>query len=213
MSLTENLAAYAAKSAANFSPQTRSVFDSAKAEYDRRGVGDDALREGAQLPDATLLDPDGDTVSIRSFLETGPAIISFYRGSWCPYCNLELKAYQDMLSEIEAAGATLIAISPESPDRTVTAKEKNALTFPVLTDVNNAFAKSLGISFDYTEELRQLYGKFELDLEEINEGGGWALPVPATYVVAKDGTILLASIDRDYEKRLEPSDALAALSV
>lgn len=188
------------------------VMRAADEELVAKGVGQDALKVGDTLPDATFTSATGDTVQMSSLLANGPLIINFYRGGWCPYCNFELKAYQDLLGDITALGAQLVAVTPEKPDNSLTTTEKNALTFPVLTDNENAFAKALGIAFELPKPLQDLYGKFGMDLPGLNAGSGWSLPIPATFVVDANGTIVLADVDVNYTRRLEPSDALAALT-
>ncbi len=187
------------------------VMRAADEELVAKGVGQDALKVGDTLPDATFTSATGDTVQMSSLLANGPLIINFYRGGWCPYCNFELKAYQDLLGDITALGAQLVAVTPEKPDNSLSTAEKNALTFPVLTDNENAFAKALGIAFELPKPLQELYGKFGMDLPGLNAGSGWSLPIPATFVVDADGKIILADVDVNYTRRLEPSDALAAL--
>jgi peroxiredoxin len=187
------------------------VMRAADEELVAKGVGQDALKAGDTLPDATFTSATGDTVQMSSLLANGPLIINFYRGGWCPYCNFELKAYQDLLGDITALGAQLVAVTPEKPDNSLSTTEKNALTFPVLTDNENAFAKALGIAFELPKPLQELYGKFGMDLPGLNAGSGWSLPIPATFVVNADGKIVLADVDVNYTRRLEPSDALAAL--
>lgn len=187
------------------------VMRAADEELVANGVGQNALKVGDTLPDAEFTSATGKTVKMSSLLGKGPLIINFYRGGWCPYCNFELKAYQDLLGDITALGAQLVAVTPEKPDNSLSTTEKNALTFPVLTDNENAFAKALGIAFELPKPLQELYGKFGMDLPGLNAGSGWSLPIPATFVVDGDGRIVLADVDLNYTRRLEPTDALAAL--
>jgi peroxiredoxin len=131
--------------------------------------------------------------------------VTFYRGGWCPYCNLELKAYQNVLPRIVAAGAKLVAISPEKPDDTVSTAEKNALTFPVLSDVGQSVGKAFGIVYTFTDELRGAYDGFNLDIPAKNGmPDDWSLPLSATYVIGVDGVILFADIGVDYRDRADP---------
>lgn len=211
MPLKEILAETAAASATNMPKEAIATMQKAAADLEAQGVGNDALKAGDSLPDAALTGANGEDVSISSLLADGPLIINFYRGGWCPYCNFELKAYQDILTDITAAGAQLVAVTPQKPDDSLNVIEKNELQFPVLTDNGNGFASALGITFELTPELKELYGNFGLDLPNLNPGSGWSLPIPATYVVGADGTILLAHVERDYTTRLEPADALKAL--
>lgn len=211
MSLQQILADVAAQGAKRMPPEAIATMRKATADFAEAGIGNSALSVGDQLPDATLTDQTGAQVSLSSLLENGPLILNFYRGGWCPYCNFELRAYQELMPEIKALGATLVGVTPEKPDNSLTTIEKNELTFPVLTDAGNAFAKALGIVFELTGDLKNLYEGFGLDLPNLNAESGWTLPIPAVYVIGSDGKILFADIDLDYTRRAEPSDALAVL--
>ena len=142
---------------------------------------------------------------------TGPSWLSFYRGGWCPYCNIELKALQDRLPEIEALGARLVAISPETPDNALTTQEKNEIGFEVLSDDGNKVASAFGLTFRLPDAVNDLYKGFGIDLETSNGEGSQTLPVPATFVIGKGGKVLKAIVDADYTTRAEPDEVIAAL--
>jgi peroxiredoxin len=145
-------------------------------------------------------------------LETGPVVVTFYRGGWCPYCNIELRGLQRALPEIKQLGASLIAISPQLPDNSLSTEEKNSLTFPVLSDIGNVIARRFGIAFRLPDELLKTYEDFNHGLEKKNgKEGALELPMPATFLLGKDGTALLAFVDEDYTKRLDPEVILATL--
>jgi len=170
------------------------------------------LKVGDRAPAIVLENAKGATVDVGALLKKGPVIVTFYRGGWCPYCNLELKAYQDLLPQIVAAGASLVAISPEKPDDTVSTAQKNALTFEVLSDVGQKVGRAFGLVYQFTEELKSAYHGFNLDIPARNgTPGEWALPVSATYVIDRDGSILYAYTDADYRDRADPLDVLAIL--
>ena len=211
MSLTETLAEVATGSAKRMPAEAIATMEQATADFKAAGIGASALGAGDTLPDATLTDATGKPVTLSDLLAKGPLILNFYRGGWCPYCNFEMKAYQDLLPEITAAGASLAGVTPEKPDYALTTIEKNALTYPVLTDAGNEFAKALGLVFELTGDLKALYEGFGLDLPKVNQESGWTLPIPAVYVIGSDGKILFADVDLDYRRRAEPSDAIAAL--
>jgi len=169
------------------------------------GITAHAVDVGQKAPDFSLPDQIGDTVSLHSVLQRGPAVVLFYRGEWCPYCDLTLRAYQRILPSITALGASLIAISPQTPDSTLTTVEKKELTFAVLSDVGNVVARKYGLVFVTPEAARH---------PGISAGNGdesWELPMPATFIVAQDGIIRLAFVDADWTHRLEPAELLKAL--
>jgi len=211
ISLTEQLEAMSTGSAKRIPEEALAVMTKAAQELDAQGIGDKALSVGDTFPDVGLLGSDSAAVRLATLLAKGPVLINFYRGGWCPYCNLELKAYQDELETVRSLGAELVAISPETPDRATTTAEKNAVTYPVLTDPQNNLAEALGVVFDLPKELAALYESFGNNLPEAHGDAGWRLPIPATYVVDADGVIIFAHVARDYRTRAEPTDAIAAL--
>jgi peroxiredoxin len=171
------------------------------------------LKVGDRAPAIVLENAKGAIVDVATLLKKGPVIVTFYRGGWCPYCNLELKAYQEILPEIVAAGASLVAISPEKPDDTVSTAEKNALTFEVLSDVGQKVGRAFGLVYEFTEELKSAYRGFNLDIPARNgTPDEWALPVSATYVIDRDGSIIYAYTDVDYRDRADPPDVLKVLT-
>ena len=176
------------------------------------GILDRAAKLGDAWPQANLSDPHGQPFDLQALIAEKPVIVTFYRGGWCPYCNIELRAYQMRLKDINAMGAALVAISPELPDHTLSTAEKNNLAYPVLSDRNGALAEALGIRFALSETIRPLYEKAGHALAERNGDGTWSLPLPATFVVAKGGRIAAAFIETDYRKRMDPADAIAALA-
>ena len=170
-----------------------------------------ALREGAPAPRFTLPNALGQPVALDKLLAQGPVVVTFYRGAWCPYCNLQLKAYQDHLAEIQALGASLVAISPQSPDGALTMREKNDLQFEVLSDAGNVVARQFGLVFTVADHIQEVSRQVGSDLTQANADGTWDLPVPATYVLDQAGIIRLAYLEGDYTQRLEPARIVAAL--
>lgn len=170
-----------------------------------------ALREGAPAPRFTLPNALNQPVALDALLAQGPVVVTFYRGAWCPYCNVQLKAYQDHLTEMQALGATLVAISPQAPDDALTMKEKNDLRFEVLSDAGNVVARQFGLVFTVVPHIQKISLQIGSDLTQANADGTWDLPVPATYVLDRAGIIRLAYLEGDYTQRLEPAQILAAL--
>ena len=175
------------------------------------GITKKSLKEGDRAPSFSLPNGTGDTVSSIELSRRGPLVVSFYRGGWCPYCNLELRALQHSLTDIKTLGAELVAISPELPDNSLSTKEKANLTFEVLSDVGNKVARDFGLVFALAEEIRPIYKNFGFDIPISNGNDSYELPVPATYVIASDSTIIYSFVEADYTKRAEPEDIIEAL--
>ena len=176
-------------------------------------IASSSLKVGDRAPPVVLKNASGAMVDVATLLEKGPVIVTFYRGGWCPYCNLELKAYQEVLPEIVAAGASLVAISPEKPDDTLSTAEKNALRFEVLSDVSQKVGRAFGLVYEFTEELKSAYRGFNLDIPALNGMlGEWALPVSATLKIDRDGVIIYAHTDVAYRDRADPHDVLKVLT-
>lgn len=177
------------------------------------GTIDAALKVGQLAPDFTLPDAFGNPVSLSALLARGPVVISFYRGEWCPFCNIELRALQQALPTIEQLGATLVAISPEMPDHGIVASEKNKLTFPVLSDFGNKVARQFGIVFQIGQELKEFSrNAFKNDIALRNGEDSYELPVPAMYVLDTSGVIRFAHVDVDYMSgRAQPEEIISAL--
>ncbi len=209
MSLQTELDAFQSAWASRVGPEVVKTFAAGIAVLE--DLAGRALKEGAPFPAMTLPDQLGRPTDVGRMLLETPLVVTFYRGGWCPYCNLELRAYQKALPEIESLGARLVAITPETPDNALTTAEKNDLAFTVLSDTGGQLADALGVRFELTDDVKVLYEAFGHDLPSINGDGRWSLPMPATYVVAKGGRIALASVKPDYRIRLEPKQAIAAL--
>ena len=178
----------------------------------RNGLARTALKKGDRAPAIALTNARGALVDVKSLLKRGPVIVTFYRGGWCPYCNLELRAFQEILPEIKAAGASLVAISPEKPDDTLSTAEKNALDFEVLSDIGQKAGRAFGLVYSFSDELKWAYRNFGLDIPAKNGADEWALPISATYVIDRDGIIIYAYTDADYRDRADPRDVLVALT-
>lgn len=174
-------------------------------------VASGAIGISDQAAPFDLPNVSGGNLSLESALQDGPVVLSFYRGSWCPFCNLELNALQNALPEIRACGARLVAISPELPDNSLSHAEKLGLEFDVLTDLGNKVARSYGLIMTIHESLRPLYLQWGLDVPAANGDDSYELPVPATYVIDIKGTVRAAHIEKDYTKRMEPAAIIEAL--
>ncbi|MCM0019656.1 MAG: AhpC/TSA family protein [Tagaea sp.] len=209
--LAPQLDAFKAGWAERAGPEIANLIAADNRRLIESGLAERALKEGARFPDATLPDQLGRPVDLAALYGHGPLVVVFYRGGWCPYCNLELRAYQLALPRIAAEGGTLVAVSPETPDNSLDTAQKNELAFAVLSDSRGALAASLGIRFELSAEIKALYEKFGHDLPMRNGHAAWTLPVPATYVIDRDGRIAFAHVDPDYRSRAEPSAVVGAL--
>lgn len=170
-----------------------------------------SIKRGDQAPSFALPNAVGKTVVLAELLKNGPVVINFYRGAWCPYCNLELHTLQEALPQIQALGAQLVAISPNTPDHSLSSIEKHALTFAVLTDAHNALARQYGLVFTLSEAVRPIYQQIGFDIPAHNGDNTWELPFPATYVVDQTGLVVYSFVDADYTKRAEPATIVAVL--
>ena len=210
--LSDQLAAYRAGWRDRVPTDRQAQMDRHVAHLAASGIDRSAKQIGDRAPAIRLLDQHGAMFDVATLLAKGPVVVTFYRGGWCPFCNLELKAYQAVLPRILAAGASLVAISPEKPDDTVSTAEKNALTFPVLSDIGNATGKAFGVVYTFTDEVRQVYDGFKLDIPGRNgTPDDWSLPLSATYVIGADGVMLFADTRVDYRERTDPLDVLRVL--
>ena len=181
------------------------------AELIASGQAAAAKKAGDKMPAFTLRDPDGGAVSSEALLAKGPLVISFYRGVWCPYCNMELQALQAALPQIKARGASLVAISPQTAPNSRKSQRNNKLEFPILCDERSEVAASFGLRFSLPDYLIDLYKSFKNDLPTFNNDPAWVLPMPARYVVGMDGVIAYAEVNPDYTQRPDPSELLPVL--
>ena len=186
------------------------VSDLITKEVASDGVTTVGLRVGEDAPD---FDPaTGKQVRLRDLLDHGPVVLSFQRGEWCPYCNLELHTWQGLLGEVTAAGAQLVAISPQRPTNALSLTEKHELAFPILSDVDQTAIRAYRLGYELPAALKDLYANaFGVDLSIQNADGSWTLTVPATYVVDQQHRIRFAFANTDWRVRAEPVDVLASL--
>lgn len=191
---------------------TADKIDAATARLAGSGIDERALQPGQQAPDFDLPDATGVLVRSAALRATGPLVLVFYRGAWCPYCNLALQAWQPHLAALRDLGATLLAISPQTPDVALSQREKLSLAHPVLSDAGNAVARRFGLVFELDESLRPVYAGFGIDLAAHNGDRSFELPVPATYVIDRDGRVAGVWFDVDYRRRPEPEDVMACVA-
>jgi len=183
----------------------------ATAELKASGQAERAMKTGDKAPPFSLKDAEGGVVSSSELLATGPLIVSFYRGVWCPYCNMELQALQSALPAYKKRGAQLVAISPQTQPNSRRSARENGLTYPILCDTRGEIGAAFGLKFSLPQYLAAFYQKAGIDLPRINDDPEWTLPMPARYVIAPSGIILYADVNPDYTRRPEPEALLPAL--
>jgi peroxiredoxin len=186
----------------------------ATAELMASGAATRALNVGDEAPVFILKDPEGNAVSSFEQLKQGPLVVTFYRGVWCPYCNMDLQALQEALSEIQRRGARLVAISPQTAPNSRRSRRENKVDFPILSDPHNDVAASFGLRFGLPDYLVDLYkNAFKNDLELINGDDSWTLPMPARFIVGQDNIIRYAEVNPDYTRRPDPSELFPILEI
>ncbi|WP_322107306.1 peroxiredoxin-like family protein [Paraburkholderia sp. J41] len=192
-------------------PAVVELLHRATAELISTGAVDKALKAGDIAPEFTLSDAHGKQVASRSLLARGPLVVTFYRGVWCPYCNFDLQALEAARTEIEARGATLVAISPQTNANSRKSQRENKLGFPILSDEAGKVGARFGVRWTVPDYLHDVHRQLGADLTGFNGDESWTLPMPARYVIDRDGTIAYAEINPDYTRRPEPSEVFPVL--
>jgi peroxiredoxin len=206
--LTRQLRELAARTPAPIAERISAIL----ADVTAAGVAP-GLAVGERAPNFRLPNAAGEPVELAQRLAAGPVVLSFYRGEWCPYCNLELRALQAALPRFEAHGASLIAISPQAPDHSLSMAEKNDLSFEVLSDVHQEAIRAFRVQFTVPADLQELHRNvFHNDLSTRTADGSWDLPVPATFVIDRAGIIRARYVSADYRTRMDPDDIEGALA-
>lgn len=205
MSLRDELAVLAAGAPSRLGQATLQRFERMIADLADQQIEASALGRGEMAPDFTLTTATGERLILMDQLRHGPVLLIFYRGSWCPYCDLQLRALGRMKPEFQAAGTAVLAVAP-SP---ATSEAQLTLGFPLLTDYGNRVARLFGLVWEIPEDIAAFYRSRNLDFPYLNGTNGWELPVPAAYVIRPDGNVHFVQIDSDYRRRPEPTVLLA----
>jgi len=198
------------ESTSKFTEEKKKIYADGLTSVTESGVLDNALNVGSKASNFTLKNALGKSISLYDELENGPVVLTWYRGGWCPYCNITLHYLQEKLPEFQKAGATLIALTPELPDNSLSTAEKNSLKFSVLSDVGNVVGKEYGVVFTLTDEVAEMY-ESGFGLSKVNGDDSNELPLAATYVIDTDAVVQYAFLDADYRKRAEVSEILTAI--
>lgn len=205
-SLTEQIANKKSAGAKKSPKDVKTEFARAIKELRASGIEKKAIQKGVKAPFFHIAGKP-----IWETLKDGPIVLKFFRGTWCPYCMLELKAYQKHYKDIQKKGYQLIFLTPDSAKEIQKTIKKNGFSFPMYTDVENAVAKKFGIAFKLDKKVNELYKKFGIDLQRSQDNNNSELPMPGTYVIQKDGKISFAFADADYTKRVDPIELLKKL--
>lgn len=208
MGLTEDLENTSQAVFANLSATIKARMKEATEELHNSGIIEQACQQGDMAPDFSLPNTMGKTITLSELLQSGPVVLSFYRGQWCTFCNLELQALERISPTLRDLGATLVAISPQTFENSSHTVDKHELTFDVLSDRQNSVARSYGLVFRLPESLRVIYQNLDIDLPAYNGDKTFELPIPATYVIGQEGKIALSFVNADYTQRLDPRDIM-----
>lgn len=206
--LAEQLRAYAKASREVF-PDYGEAVDRLVARLNGNGGGEAAPRPGDAMPPFILPDEGGRLVTLPALLQNGPVAVMFFRGHWCPYCRLNVRAVVQARDRIKAAGAQIVAIMPEAQEYAGQFKAESGAPFPILTDLDNGYALSLNLMIWVGAEIQQLLSYQEM--AKFHGNDGWMLPIPAVFVIGRDGIVKARFVDPDFRKRMEIDDLLAAL--
>lgn len=210
MSQTKALKEQKADFEENADQATQSLYKEGIDAISESGILNSAKNVGDLAPDFTLTNALGEDVSLKSYLQKGPVVLVWYRGGWCPYCNINLYYLQEELPNFKAQGANLIALTPELPDSSMNTKEKQHLEFEILSDIGNKVAKDYGIVFKLIDEVAERYNS-NFGLNEYNGDTSNELPLAATYIIGTDGKIVYSFLDADYRNRAEPTEITSFL--
>lgn len=212
MSLAEILAARRERSVGRLKPEHREKQERHITELRESGAVERAVRVGDAAPPFALPNTRGERVDSAELLARGPLIVSFFRGKWCPYCVAELEALDEIVPELQSLGGTLVAISPERPERTSELIAQKNLRFDVLYDAGNAVAERYRVGYVFPQYLLELYlDILKHDIAAFNDDNAWKLPMPARFVIDRQGIVSEAKVDPDYRQRPEPADSLAVV--
>jgi peroxiredoxin len=210
--IAERAAEISAASATHLPADLAQVFADEQRGWREQGEPSGIIAVGDRLEDFTLPDATGSPVTLTELVADGPAVIVFYRGGWCPYCNLALRTYQtELLPQLGQYGARLVAISPQSPDQSLSTAEKAELTFALLSDAGASLARKVGIAFQPVEEVLAAQRTLGLDLKQVNDSDVPELPMPTVLIVDSERTVRFADTHADYTARTEVPEIIDAL--
>jgi peroxiredoxin len=192
--------------------ETQAIHARAIAQLKQKRLAANILPVGSTIPEFHLPDHDGKTIPSSALLAKGRFVLCFIRGRWCPFCVAQMEAMNLVLPEIEQAGATLAAISPQTVQQSFFMRDQHRLRFPLLSDAGSNVARQFGLTYPVPDEQKAIYQRAFVNLPFVNGDESWELPIPATYIIDRDGLVIFASANEDYTERPEPQDLLRALA-
>lgn len=210
-SLQNEIDAYKAAMKDKIPDETLAIMAQCTADLKASGIEGRALKAGDMMPDFELPNQRNELRRLSDLLAKSSVVLNVYRGGWCPYCNMEMRALHGVLNEIESHEAKLIGMAPETPDKALSTAERVGMDIDILSDTGNRVAERLGLVFELPQALRPIYEKFGIDLPTYNGDDSFKLPVPATYIIGRSGMIIYDFINADYSRRLEPAELVAIL--
>jgi peroxiredoxin len=211
MLLDERLKALRSKESADTPDNLKAILSTELKALISSGLAKRAVKAGDKAPEFVLPDADGNTVASADLLKKGALVVTFYRGFWCPFCNADLQAVEAAAERIRGFGASLVAISPQTPANSRLSLQENHLSFPILSDKNCELGDKFGIRWLPSQALQGVYRNFGTDVGKFNGDGSWAIPMPARYVIAPDGIVAYAKVNANYTHRPEPGDVCPVL--
>ncbi len=190
----------------------QAIHSRAVAELKQSGIAERTLQAGSEAPSFELSDHNGELVRSPDLLASGPLVVCFIRGRWCPFCVGQMEAMNAIYPQIKEAGASLVAISPQTVHQSSLMADQHKLGFPLLSDAGSKVAQGFGLAYRVPDYQQEIYRRVFVNLPFVNGDEGWQLPIPATYILGRDGIVLFASANPDYTDRPEPSEILSVLS-
>jgi peroxiredoxin len=209
-SMTQRLDAFA-EATRRLNPSSTAIVDRLVNRLRKHNAGEDAPKPGEAMPPFVLPDEHGKLIGLKELLARGPAVIMFHRGHWCPYCRISINTLAKAQPRIEALGAQMVAIVPDRHQFAAEMRQESNVNFPILSDMDNGYAMSLNLAIWVGSEMEEYMTKIGRTLPQYQGNDSWMLPIPATFVVGRDGLIIARFVDPDYRKRMAIDELIAAL--
>jgi len=209
-SMSERLDAFA-DATRQLSPSTSAIVDRLVNRLREHNAGEDAPKPGDEMPPFLLPDENGRLIGLKDLLAKGPAVVTFHRGHWCPYCRISINTLAKAQSRIDALGAQMVAIVPDRQQFAAEMRQESNVKFPILSDMDNGYAMSLNLAIWVGSEMEEFMIRIGRTLPRYQGNDSWMLPIPATFVVGRDGRIVARFVDPDYRKRMAIDELIAAL--